>query len=146
MKLKKVLSIFLSVSMMLSIMPNVFAAGDDRLVDGTSKAKISCELFKYKEGFDDDNAENQTGSTTPLVEKMTALSSKIDANQIANFSDSMTAYTTGVSDYTSAVGQYIESVEQLASGLSQLESSLENMGASTASERGNSEQTGSNFE
>ena len=73
MKLKKVLSIFLSVSMMLSIMPNVFAAGDDRLVDGTSKAKISCELFKYKEGFDDDNAENQTGSTTPLVEKMTAL-------------------------------------------------------------------------
>ena len=29
---------------------------------------------------------------------MTALSSKIDANQIANFSDSMTAYTTGVSD------------------------------------------------
>ena len=29
MKLKKVLSIFLSVSMMLSIMPNVFAAGDD---------------------------------------------------------------------------------------------------------------------
>ncbi len=73
MKLKKVLSIFLSVSMMLSIMPNVFAAGDDRLVDGTSKAKISCELFKYKEGFNDDNAEFQTGSTTPLVEKMTAL-------------------------------------------------------------------------
>lgn len=73
MKLKKVLSIFLSVSMMLSIMPNVFAAGDDRLVDGTSKAKISCELFKYKEGFDDGNAENQAGSTTPLVEKMTAL-------------------------------------------------------------------------
>lgn len=73
MKLKKVLSIFLSVSMMLSIMPNVFAAGDDRLVDGTSKAKISCELFKYKEGFNDDNAESQTGSTTPLVEKMTAL-------------------------------------------------------------------------
>ena len=32
------------------------------------------------------------------VEKMTALSSKIDADQIANFSDSMTAYTTGVSD------------------------------------------------
>lgn len=59
--------------MMLSIMPNVFAAGDDRLVDGTSKAKISCELFKYKEGFNDDNAESQTGSTTPLVEKMTAL-------------------------------------------------------------------------
>lgn len=73
MKLKKILSIFLSVSMMLSIMPNVFAAGDDRLVDGTSKAKISCELFKYKEGFNDDNAESQTGSTTPLVEKMTAL-------------------------------------------------------------------------
>lgn len=73
MKLKKVLSIFLSVSMMLSIMPNVFAAGDDRLVDGTSKAKISCELFKYKEGFNDDNAESQIGSTTPLVEKMTAL-------------------------------------------------------------------------
>lgn len=59
--------------MMLSIMPNVFAAGDDRLVDGTSKAKISCELFKYKEGFNDDNAESQIGSTTPLVEKMTAL-------------------------------------------------------------------------
>lgn len=73
MKLKKVLSIFLSVSMMLSIMPNVFAAWDDRLVDGTSKAKISCELFKYKEGFNDDNAESQIGSTTPLVEKMTAL-------------------------------------------------------------------------
>lgn len=73
MKLKKILSIFLSISMMLSIMPNVFAAGDDRLVDGTSKAKISCELFKYKEGFNDDNAESQTGSTTPLVEKMTAL-------------------------------------------------------------------------
>lgn len=73
MKLKKVLSIFLSVSMMLSIMPNVFAAGDDRLVDGTSKAKISCELFKYKEGFNDGNAESQIGSTTPLVEKMTAL-------------------------------------------------------------------------
>lgn len=73
MKLKKILSIFLSVSMMLSIIPNVFAAGDDRLVDGTSKAKISCELFKYKEGFNDDNAESQTGSTTPLVEKMTAL-------------------------------------------------------------------------
>ena len=113
---------------------NAYVAGGNQLAGGVGQYAGGIKSLVDGIGQVVPGIDTAVNGIQTAVEKMTALSSKIDANQIANFSDSMTAYTTGVSDYTSAVGQYIESVEQLASGLSQLESSLENMGASTASE------------